>query len=509
MRDGRVNILVVDDQPHELLAIEASLESLDQNLVLARSGEEALRFLLQEEAAVILLDVSMPGLDGFEVARILKQRKRTRRIPIVFLSAVYRDERYTFNGYALGAVDYLHKPIEPEVLRQKVAVYVDLAIYEAELQARLDEVAAQKRLIEEIVANAPAGIAFVDHQLVFRAANALILGLLDRSSGQILNRPASEGISEHPWLLAALQRVQAERRTYRLPDLINGRQSQVGRPTYFELILHPLLEGSHELKGILLFGMDVTDRVQRERLQLEQIEALRKVDTMKDQFISILSHELRSPINAITGFGSILGDEVAGPLTSTQHQYIDKILGGADTLLALVNDLLDMNRIQAGKFQLDAAPMRIEQTVRTVTESLAPLADQKRQRLIAEVAEGLPPVVADQQRVGQVFVNLITNAIKFTPDEGTIRVRTRIEGDRLVCEVEDTGIGISEEDMEKLFKPFVQLDMSDTRRVGGSGLGLSISKALVVAHGGGRLASAASSARARPFGSPCRCSPLP
>jgi PAS domain S-box-containing protein len=228
---------------------------------------------------------------------------------------------------------------------------------------------------------------------------------------------------------------------------------------------------------------DLTDRHQAE-VQRRELEALRQADQLKDQFLSILSHELRTPINAIMGFGSILDDGLAGALSPTQHEYLRKMLGGADVLLALVNDLLDMSRIQAGQFSLSPAPMRFDDLAEEVLTSLTPLAEQRRHRVQLALPEDLPTLVGDRQRLAQVLVNLVGNAIKFTPAEGVIWLRARTEGPMLHVEVADTGPGIAKEDLPKLFHRFTQLDMSATRKAGGTGLGLSISKALVEAHGG-------------------------
>ena len=220
--------------------------------------------------------------------------------------------------------------------------------------------------------------------------------------------------------------------------------------------------------------------------QQEQIVLLKETDTLKDQFLSILSHELRTPINVVSGFGSILDDEIAGPLNEKQHEYLRKMLAGADNLLLLVNDLLDMSRIQAGKFALSLQATSFLEVAENVLANLNPLAAQKRQVLLNEVPPSLPNVNADPQRIAQVLANLVNNAIKFTPKGGRIKVRACVKGKDLLCEVEDNGIGIgiTKEDFPKLFNRFSQLDMSTTRTAGGTGLGLSISKALIEAHEG-------------------------
>ena len=231
-----------------------------------------------------------------------------------------------------------------------------------------------------------------------------------------------------------------------------------------------------------MIGMvnDVTDL---RRAQQAQVEALKQTDRIKDEFLSVVSHELRTPLNAVIGFGSLLEDGTAGDLTPQQHQFVDRILRGGDRMLVLIDDLLDFARLQAGKFDVIVNetdyPSLLEETV----VSFLPAAEEKK--LTLEFSAQVPhPVRLDRRRIQQVIANLVNNALKFTPDHGRIRVRAIIEGDRLVTEVSDNGIGISAEDLPKLFQPFKQLDMGMTRRAGGVGLGLSISKAIVEAHGG-------------------------
>jgi PAS domain S-box-containing protein len=225
-------------------------------------------------------------------------------------------------------------------------------------------------------------------------------------------------------------------------------------------------------------------RVVREReVAEERIEALQEASAHKDDFLGILSHELRTPINAIMGFGSILDDEIPGPLNDEQHRFMRKILRGSEDLLSLINDLLDMSRIQAGKFTLEPQPMHFPTVAGEVLANLRPLAEQKQLTLSSALGD-VGPMVADPQRIGQVLLNLVNNAIKFTPNGGAVTVRAKAENGQLYCEVADTGVGIAPADQPRLFKRFSQLDNSNTRSAKGTGLGLSISQALIEAHGG-------------------------
>jgi PAS domain S-box-containing protein len=261
-----------------------------------------------------------------------------------------------------------------------------------------------------------------------------------------------------------------------------------GREFPIEVSLSPI--ESSEQPVVLAVIRDITERKQAEAAiaqrsaELEKAnEALRTADRYKDEFLSVISHELRTPLNFITGFASILDDEVAGDLNATQHEYIGKIMNGADRMLELVNNLLDMSRIQAGKLHIEPEFTAYAPIVEEALAPLRPLSDQKRIALALDIQTD-PDLMVDARRLTQVLTNLVDNAIKFTPEGGRITVRVREVGGELLTEICDTGPGIAAESISKLFRPFSQVDMSSTRRVGGSGLGLTISKALVEAHGG-------------------------
>ncbi len=250
-----------------------------------------------------------------------------------------------------------------------------------------------------------------------------------------------------------------------------------------ELTLSPI-EGAH-VPGPFVVAIirDVRERHEKNRAQQEAIDRLERLDEHKDRYISFLSHELRTPIQAIMGFGNILEDELLGSLTDPQRDCASNIVAAAEVLHSLVNDLLDLSRIQAGTFALDLELIEVEPIVSRVLETLKPLATLKRQTLEWRPAAELPALLADHQRVGQVLMNLVNNAIKYSPEAGAIRVTARSEGGAIVCEVVDSGSGIAPGDLPELFKPFSRV-AGGARHVPGTGLGLSIVKELVTAHGG-------------------------
>ncbi|MGE5708355.1 MAG: ATP-binding protein, partial [Bacteroidota bacterium] len=234
---------------------------------------------------------------------------------------------------------------------------------------------------------------------------------------------------------------------------------------------------------LLMDGMWKTLQYRRLLEEHKEIEVLRQADRLKDEILSIVSHELRTPLNAIVGFASLLEDGAAGPMSERQCEFLGKILHHSEKMESLIEELLDLAQMKAGRFRVFPAQTPYLPLIEDVLQGLRPLLDGKRLVLHPQIeVERVPSL--DRGRIHQVLTNLLSNAIKFTPPEGTIRVRAFVQESQLVTEVSDTGIGIAPEDLPKLFLPFHQLDMSMTREVGGTGLGLSISRGILEAHGG-------------------------
>lgn len=224
----------------------------------------------------------------------------------------------------------------------------------------------------------------------------------------------------------------------------------------------------------------VAERTRQLQLALEDLQ---KADRYKDEFLSVVSHELRTPLNAILGFTSMLDDGVAGPLTDEQHGYLTQVLQGADRMMELVSNLLDMSRMAAGRFSVDTHAEPFEPLVERALEAVRPLASRKGISVQTDLC--VPEdVVLDDERTVQVLTNLVQNALKFTDQGGQVVVKAFLREGELVTEVKDTGIGIPPEELPRLFHAFAQVDMSSTREVGGSGLGLSLAKGIVEAQGG-------------------------
>lgn len=416
-----------------------------------------------------------------------------------FRSVIYLPLVYQGKSAGVLSMYFQEARVFPEADRQvllsvssQLAVAIQLAAYvedlqsardalETQVQERTRELEREKTFLSRIVTHVPAAVAFVDRDLRYQWANPAYTAMVGLPLAELVGKSLFDALAESEAQMRPLLQQAMETKELVLAPAFPLSAPESGEPliTFWDFTFVPV-----DADGVLLLAIEATERVTREGMQREKIAQLKLTDRMKDEFLSILSHELRTPLNAVMGFGSILEDELVGPLNDQQHTYLSRMLAGADALLSLINDLLDMSRIQAGKFSLDPHAFPIARALQGVKDNLASLAEQRQHTLILEPTRDLPPVFADEQRVMQILINLVNNAIKFTPPGGRIRISARPDGAHLRVAVEDNGIGIAPDDLPKLFKPFSQLDMSDTRSAGGTGLGLSITKALVEAHGG-------------------------
>ena len=531
-------ILIVDDRPENLLALEAILEPLGEKLhfklVRADSGEAALRHLLHGDFALILMDVQMPGLDGFETAVLIKDRELSRHIPIIFVTAISKDQRYVFQGYSSGAVDYISKPFDPDVLKSKVTVFVELyqkseqVKRQQEALHRIEQHEAERKRVEresELQRAYHRELAESEARLTrFKQTLDATLDCVFIFDAQSLkfsyvNQGAIRqfGYSEEEFLqMTAL-------------DIEISQDTPGGADADFRTLVKPLLEG---MEDSLLFQKlarrkdkqpfpvevflqymnspetgdsarfvaivrDITTRKKLEETLIQAKDQAEAANRAKSEFISSVSHELRTPLNAIIGFSKLLQNPRIGPLNEDQEAYIADVVHSAEHLMQLINDLLDLSKIEAGKLALDPAPACLADIL---TNSLTIVREKARQHnlsLQSEIAPEiieLPPVLMDARKVKQILFNLLSNAAKFTPDGGKIVVAAQLqaaspEGDgstpaHAVISVRDSGIGIAPDQQERIFGAFEQVDNSYSKQQQGTGLGLALTRRLVELHGG-------------------------
>jgi signal transduction histidine kinase len=347
-------ILLVDDLPENLLALEALLQRDGLLLLKAHSGEEALELLLEHEVALALLDVHMPGMDGFQLAEFMRGSVRTRHVPIIFVTAGSADDQRRFRGYEAGAVDFIRKPIEPDILKSKAEVFCNLHDQRRQIQTQRDELKAYA-------------------------------------------------------------------------------------------------------------------------------ETLSAADRRKNEFLAVLGHELRNPIMALSA-GLQLQDRASDPTASAAIR--ERMAVQIVHLSRLIEDLLDISRIDQGKIALRLERVSLQSVLESAIETSRPKIDAGRHSLTVETPDETAWISADFTRASQIVSNLLTNAAKYTPLEGEIALTAKVCPTTVEIDVSDNGVGIPQEMQSSIFHLYTQVKGPDRRSIDGLGIGLALVKQLVDLHQG-------------------------
>ena len=468
-------VLVVDDNPATRYSTSRVVRAAGFRTAEAGSGAEALDLVAGGVSAVVL-DVHLPDIDGFEVCRLIRARPATALLPVVHLSAAYIRDEDRVTGLNAGADGYLVHPVEPAIL---------VATLQALIRARLaeDQLRRSEQRFRAIYDQAQSGIALLDGEGRFTDANPAMLGLLERTPGQLIGLRVSE-LAPPEWrerIAAQLASPAGERPTWRgefpllRPD---------GTPVHLEWSVSSHVEAGRRIA----IAIDVSARHElelRRRELLEREQAARQLaehhSRTKDDFIAVLSHELRTPLNAIVGWVHILKRRGTTP---EGEQGLAAIERNVKTQARIISDILDVARINSGKLRLEREWTDPALLVTSSIEALARSIAERRLKVEADVAGAHEDAWLDPARFQQIFWNLLTNAIKFSPDGGRVLVRLQRTEDRLRLSVQDFGQGIKPDFLPHLFDRFTQSDAPGNRRHGGLGLGLSIVKHLVDLHGG-------------------------
>ncbi len=493
--EGRVNILLVDDQPVNLLALEAILQGLG-HLVRALSGEEALRLLQEQDFAVVLLDVRMPGLDGFATAKRIRAQGRSRYTPIIFLTAQSGDDFPAIQAYQLGAVDYLVKPLVPVILRAKVAGFADL-FAEKERARRQAE---QLRLL--IQGTTDYAIFMLDPEGRVTTWNAGAERIKGYTAAEIIGQHFSrfypQEAIDRGWPAEELRRAAAEGRFedegWRLRKdgarfwanvVITALRDEEGRLHGFSKVTRDLSERKRAEDALRRAHDELEAKVaERTRELMEANARLAEAARRKDEFLAMLAHELRNPLAPVLTGLHILG------LSETDQQAITQARGMIERqirhLTRLVDDLVDVSRITRGTVPVRRERLDLAHLVHTAAEDRRPTIAQAGMQLVVEVPATPVWIAGDATRLVQVLNNLLDNAVKFRNggDRVTVRLTVDAGAGEAVLDVQDRGVGIEPELFPRLFDTFAQADRSLDRARGGLGLGLSLVKGLVELHGG-------------------------
>jgi PAS domain S-box-containing protein len=337
------------------------------------------------------------------------------------------------------------------------------------------------------------------------AFSSTVIYALDVRPGKLIPTFVSENFShltgydiadalDPAWAAERFHPEERERLLAEMPALlVQDRFTREYRFLFRDGTYHWMRDESRVLRDaggapvqILGAWLDISERVRAEEELRRARSAAETANRTKSEFLAKMSHELRTPLNSIIGFSEMLEDQTFGTLNEKQHRYVHNVLASGRLLLQVINDILDLSKVEAGRMELTLSQFEVAQALAEVRALMDPIAEQKHHIMEVDVEAGLPSIVADPAKFSQIMVNLLSNAIKFTPDGGRIRITARRPPGEPVIEVAvtDTGIGIAPEDLRRIFREFEQLDSEYVREQQGTGLGLALTKKLVELHGG-------------------------
>ena len=481
-----VKILLVDDRPENLVALEAALEGIGEELVLASSGTEALRHLLNEEFAAVLLDVKMPDMDGFETAELIRSRPRSRQIPIIFLTA-YRSDAHLFRGYDLGAVDFLFKPIIPEILRSKVSVFVELSRNAGVLRDQATVLKREEEKLRCVLEAAPDGMVMCHENGDIVLVNSRLESLFHYSRHELLGRQIDAIIPD--WnLSAAVNGCDGKSGN----GVIHGRELTGVRRDGATFPVEISLSSFADLDGTLLITAirDVSDRkrvdeeIRRLNTELERRVQRRTEELVRSneelaQFAYAASHDIQEPMRVVSLYAQLLDSRLAGQLQGDATLYLGYIHENARRMQDVVRDVLALSRLDSqGGEHFSKVDCNI-----ALDEALANLEQKIVDAGARIVSDRLPVVLGDALQITRVFQNLVSNAITYRSEaEPKICVKLDSTESEWLFSVEDNGIGIDPDYHETVFGLFKRLHSRSEHP--GTGLGLAICKKIIAHHSG-------------------------
>jgi len=493
--DDDVSILLVDDQPESLLAMSSLLSDVGARVIQARSGREALRNLLARDFALILLDVVMLGMDGFETAALIRERERSRNTPIIFLTAAHRSDLQIFRGYSLGAVDYILKPIVPEVLRAKVRVFVELASTRARLERLMRHLETRLQTSEEkyavLMEHANDAILVLDRSGTVLEVNRQAERLVGAPRLEIIGIPIGGIFDFGEGRLPALPAEGSVRL-----DEIPVRQRSGSTPQQWVDLSAAGIQIDGGERVVLAIARDVSERKRAadavrelneelERRVNERTTELESSNRELEAFSYSVAHDLRAPLRSIIGYSQILEQEAATRLEGEERQHLASIVSATRRMSQLINDLLALSRVTRGEMARQA--VNLSAIVSEIEGSLREADPQRRVSISIE-----PEVMADAdpRLIRLALENLIGNSWKFTGKREQATIEFGVDRARRprVYYVRDNGAGFDMKHASQLFEAFQRLHVDD---FDGTGIGLAIVQRVMMRHGGRAWAESA------------------
>ena len=469
---ARGSILVADDNPSTRYVTVRTLRAAGFETVEAVNGVETLA-KVDASIDLVVLDINMPDIDGYEVCRLLRAAPGTAAVPIIHLSATFIEDGDRARGLDVGADGYLTHPLEPKVLVSSINAL--LRVRNAEAVRHASD--AKLRAVFDL---APIGIATLAPDGTFRDVNPTFCTLIGHSRDELMTSGLELSRRTFPWY-SSTHDPEAVEHAHWIETVFERSDG-----TRFEMAWVMTREPFSGAQIVMISDISARKMLEREREQLLSSERAARLEAehatrAKDDFLAMLSHELRNPLASILGWTAVLQRTKDEKLVADGVNAIDR---AAKLQQQLVSDLLDLSGILAGKLRLRPEILNLIGVIDDAIAVVAPSAVEKGIALRRSTSVDAERVRADPGRLQQVLWNLLSNALKFTPEGGSIDIDVQREGDSVVVSIRDTGRGIAPEVLPHVFDRFRQGSTSTSRRVGGLGLGLTIVKQLIEMHGG-------------------------
>jgi len=482
MSDQKINILLVDDRPENLIALEAVLTSPKYNLIRAYSGEEALKLILASNFSLILLDVQMPGLDGFETARLIRQRKKTRNIPIIFITAISQANEFVIKGYQTGATDYIIKPFHPDTLKLKIEGYLkvyqdrenlELLVQErtAELQATnqklLVEVNQRKIIAEKLMVSNKKVTSILDSisDAFISVDNNWFLTYINEEALQLIGvfNTSPEGlIGRGLWEL--IPESIAAKLYDRLNEAVKNQERvhfQLEVPhsdhIFYEINAYPFFD------GLSIYFKDITEtkRLEKEMTQIDRLNTVGKL-------AAGIAHEVRNPMTTVRGLLQVLSTKEE---CAKYYDYFPLMISELDRANSIITNFLSLAKDKFTEFR--------SQNLKGIVENLFPLIQADAMVSAKNVSVELEEVLEiplDEEEIRQLILNLARNGLQAMSPGGNLSIRTFMREQEIVLAIHDDGGGIAPEVLQKIGTPFY------TTKETGTGLGLSVCYSIAARH---------------------------
>jgi len=469
-------ILIVDDNQSNLYSLKKLLESKDFQVDIASSGEVALGKALKNNYALIILDVQMPDMDGFEVAETLAGYSKTKEIPIIFLSAVNTEKKFITRGYASGGKDYVTKPIDPEILMLKVKTFYNLQ------ERNLAMKKTQQSLELEVKGRRESQVTMksqIDHfHLMLESLPQIAFTLNEEGVVDFVNRKwheYSDSEQEFPEThfddLNIKEEFERCRKKGKALELeVRIKNIETGNFRYHLLRVTPVYdEGT--IKNWVGTFTDIDDQ--------------KKVEKEKDEFLSIASHELKTPLTSIKAYVQLLDRKLKLEKESAESGFLVKVQDQIEKLNSLITDLLDVSKIENGKLKINKKPTNLENVIQNAIDTILQTHENRQVKIDWH---GMKPdilIPLDEIRIEQVLINFLTNAIKYSPKNNQVIVTTFVdeEEQEVKVNVTDFGIGIPDFKQDAVFHKFYRVEESSLQ-FQGMGIGLFICSEIIKQHHG-------------------------